>query len=203
VSLPSLTLFALALLVAAGTPGPSIAALIARVMSRGVRAVLPFLIAMWIGEGLWLTAAVVGLAAVATAFSVVFLVIKFAGAAYLLIFAWKMWTAPATLAGATLPADRKPWRLFLVGLMVTLGNPKIMLFYLALLPTFIDLREVGPRAWLELLGTMWLVLMAIDLGWALLAARARRLLTNTRAVRIANRASATMMAGAATAIAAR
>jgi threonine/homoserine/homoserine lactone efflux protein len=93
--------------------------------------------------------------------------------------------------------------MFLAGLTVTLGNPKIMVFYLALLPTFADLSRVGPIAWLELMITMLLVLMTVDFGWALLAARARTLLRSKRAVKIANRASATMMAGAATAIATR
>jgi threonine/homoserine/homoserine lactone efflux protein len=93
--------------------------------------------------------------------------------------------------------------MFVAGLMVTLGNPKIMVFYLALLPTIVDLSRVGTVAWLELTGTMLMVLMTVDFGWAMVAARARKLLTNRRAVKIANRASATMMAGAAAAIATR
>jgi threonine/homoserine/homoserine lactone efflux protein len=56
-----LGLFAAALFVAAGSPGPSIAALVARVISSGLGSVLPFLAAMWIGEALWLIAAVLGL----------------------------------------------------------------------------------------------------------------------------------------------
>jgi threonine/homoserine/homoserine lactone efflux protein len=50
---------------------------------------------------------------------------------------------------------------------------------------------------------MLIVLMAVDFGWALLATRARKLLTTRRAVKIANRASATVMAGVAAAIATR
>jgi threonine/homoserine/homoserine lactone efflux protein len=203
VTISALLVFALALVVAAGSPGPSVAALIARVLTNGLKDVLPFLAAMWLGEGLWLTVAVTGLAAVAQHFVVVFLVIKFAGVAYLAWLAWKMWRAPAEIAADALPAAPTPFRMFLAGLTVTLGNPKIMLFYLALLPTLIDLGRVGPIAWAELVMTMALVLMAVDLTWALLAARARRLLTSRRAVKIANRTSAGMMAGAAVAIAAR
>jgi len=58
VDLSSLLIFAGALLVAAGSPGPSIAALVARVLTNGYRDVLPFLAAMWIGEALWLLLAV-------------------------------------------------------------------------------------------------------------------------------------------------
>jgi threonine/homoserine/homoserine lactone efflux protein len=86
---------------------------------------------------------------------------------------------------------------------VTLGNPKIMLFYLALLPTIIDLASVTMIGWLELTATMLLVLAVIDIGWALAAAQARKLLRSPKAVRLANRISAGTRAGAAAAIAAR
>ena len=86
---------------------------------------------------------------------------------------------------------------------VTLGNPKIMVFYLALLPTIIDLGKVTILGWGELVATMVLVLMAVDLAWVFAAIQARRLLRSARAVRFLNRLSATMIAGAAAAIAAR
>jgi threonine/homoserine/homoserine lactone efflux protein len=86
---------------------------------------------------------------------------------------------------------------------VTLGNPKIMMFYLALLPTIIDLASVSMIGWLELVATMAVVLVAIDLTWVLAAAQARRLLKSRRAMKISNRIGATTMAGAAAAIAAR
>lgn len=79
--------FALALLAVAATPGPSIAALVSRVITSGVRDVLPFLAAMWIGEALWLTAAATGLSAVARAFNTGFEIAKCAGVAYLLYLA--------------------------------------------------------------------------------------------------------------------
>jgi threonine/homoserine/homoserine lactone efflux protein len=194
--------FALALMVAAGSPGPSIAALVARVLTSGLRDVLPFLAAMWIGEAIWLAVAVAGLAVVAQAFAVLFTVIKFAGVGYLLWLAWKMWTSRADIAGQELPASQKPWRMFLAGMAITLGNPKIMVFYLAVVPTMLDLGRLTVGAWAELTLTMLIVLIAIDLGWALTAARARRLLRNRRAVRMANRTSAVVMVGAAAAIAA-
>lgn len=56
----SLLIFAGALVVAAGSPGPSVAALVASVLARGHRAVWPFLAAMWIGEAIWLSLAVWG-----------------------------------------------------------------------------------------------------------------------------------------------
>lgn len=202
-ALSGLLVFALALIVAAGSPGPSIAALVARVLTNGFKDVLPFLAAMWIGEALWLTCAVAGLAVVAHTFVLVFIALKFAGVGYLLFLAWKMWFAPTDVHESTLPSGQSPWRMFVAGLMVTLGNPKIMVFYLALLPTIVDLSRVGTLAWLELTLTMLAVLMSVDFIWAPAAVKARTLLTSRRAVKIANRTSATMMAGAAAAIATR
>jgi threonine/homoserine/homoserine lactone efflux protein len=201
VALSNLLIFALALMVAAGTPGPSIAALVARVLTNGFRDVLPFLAAMWIGEALWLTCAVAGLAVVARTFGMVFIALKFLGVAYLLFLAWKMWFAPTQIGGGDLPGGQSPWRMFAAGLTVTLGNPKIMVFYLALLPTIVNLNHIGTAAWLELTVTTLLVLMSVDFAWALLAVRARRMLTSRKAVKIANRTSAAAMLGAAAAIA--
>jgi len=202
-TLASLLIFAGTLLLAAGSPGPSVAALVARVLSRGVRDVLPFLLAMWIGEAIWLSCAVFGLAVIAQTFHLVFTALKWLGVAYLVYLAWKMWSAPAEPDRASLPDERAPLKLFAAGMAVTLGNPKIMIFYMALLPTLIDLKATSLTGWLELTATMAAVLMVVDLSWATAASRARRLLRSRRAMRIANRVSAATMAGAAAAIATR
>ena len=210
-TLASLLIFAGALLVAAGSPGPSIAALVARVISKGFRDVLPFLAAMWIGEAIWLSFAVFGLAVVAQTFHLAFVMVKWVGVAYLAWLAWKMWTAPVDAKADQMPRHGSaedsrgdpPARLFFAGMAVTLGNPKIMMFYLALLPTIIDLASVTVAGWLELTLTMAAVLVAVDLTWVLAAAQARKLLRSPRAMRIANRIGAGTMAAAATAIAAR
>jgi threonine/homoserine/homoserine lactone efflux protein len=200
-TLSALLLFAGALLVAAGSPGPSIAALVARVISRGYRSVLPFLAAMWIGEAVWLCLAASGASFIAQSFHTFFVILKYCGVAYLLYLAWKMWTAPAVVRESDLPSEDSPWRLFLTGMAITLGNPKIMVFYLALLPSLIDLSGVTVLGIAELVGVMMLVLIAVDLAWVAAAAQARRWLKSSRAMRIANRVSATAMGGAAIAIA--
>ncbi len=199
----SLLIFAGALVVSAGSPGPSIAALVARVISRGFRDVFPFLAAMWIGEAIWLSLAVFGLAFVAQTFHLAFVIVKWVGVAYLAWLAWKMWKAPVTVRDEAMPRADLPAKLFFAGMAVTLGNPKIMMFYLALLPTIIDLGSVTVLGWAELTLTMALVLVAIDLTWVMAATQARRLLRSERAMRVANRVSAGTMAAAAAAIAVR
>jgi threonine/homoserine/homoserine lactone efflux protein len=117
-----LLIFAGALTVAAGSPGPSVATLVARVIARGWRDVIPFAAAMWLGEALWLTLAVYGLAALAEALHGAFQVVKYLGVAYLLYLAGKMWFAPVAVASDG-PAPRPGGcGMFLAGLAVTLGN---------------------------------------------------------------------------------
>jgi len=206
IDISAIGIFTLALLLSAGSPGPSIAALVSRVIACGWRDVLPFVSAMWIGELIWLSFAVLGLAAVAEQFQFAFLLIKYAGVIYLLYLAWGMWTAPVDM---TDELDRSPIRLrngrkmFLAGLSVTLGNPKIMVFYVALLPTLIDLGEVSIPLWLVLAGLTTIILASIDLSYMVLAARARILLKTPRALRVTNRISALTLGGAAGFIAAK
>jgi threonine/homoserine/homoserine lactone efflux protein len=200
--LATLALFAAALFVNAGSPGPGILALVARVTADGLRPVLPFLLAFWLGELMWLVAAVLGLSALALAFHGVFVVLKWLGVAYLLFLAWRMWTRPVG-EPADLPHGQSTWATFLAGMALTLGNPKIMVFYVALLPSLIDLDAVTPLGLVELGATALLVMMTVDLGWACAAAWARRWLRTPGAQRVANRVGATAMGGAAAAIATR
>lgn len=202
-TLASVLVFAAALFVAAGSPGPSIAALVSRVLTKGWRDVLPFLMAMWVGETVWLSFAVAGLSAIAESFQPVFIAIKWIGVAYLLYLAWKMWFARTDGPDGELPESRSAAKMFFAGLTVTLGNPKIMMFYVALLPSIIDLNGVTLVGWLELVAAMLIVLATVDVVWMVLANKARGFLKSSRALRIANRVSAGTMAGAAAAIATR
>ena len=198
-----LALFAAALFVNAGSPGPSIAALVARVISNGPASVIPFLAAMWIGEALWLIAAVTGLGILAAQFHTVFLVIRYLGIAYLAWLAWKMWHAPVTVEAGEMPKVQSALKMFATGMALTIGNPKLMVFYLALLPSLIDINNVSALGLVELAAVAVLVLMTVDLAWVFAAAWGRTWLKSPRAVRIANRASATAMGGAAVIMATR
>lgn len=199
-----LLVFATALFIAAASPGPGIAAIVARVLGRGTQGAVAFTAGVAIGDVVWLSVAILGLAAIAQTFHGVFVVIKYAGAAYLLYLAWKLWTAPVTTHDVVANARReRPARLFLAGLAVTMGNPKVMVFYLALLPTLLDVANVSALGYAELVAVTLLVLGTVFTGYIVLAARARRLFTSPRAIRLVNRGTGAIMAGAAAAIATR
>ena len=92
---------------------------------------------------------------------------------------------------------------FLSGLVVTLGNPKVMVFYLAITPTIIDIAAVTASDYGMLIVITAMVLLVVLIPYLMLAARARWFLATPRALRLLNRAAATFLVGAAAAIALR
>jgi threonine/homoserine/homoserine lactone efflux protein len=200
--LAALVLFAGTLLVAAASPGPGIAALVAQVVGKGPEGAGAFAAGLILGDLVWLAVAILGLAVVAQTFHEIFLVIKYVGAVYLVYLAWRMWTAPVEpLDIAATPRREGYVRLFFAGLAVTLGNPKVVAFYLALLPTLIDLPRVGLFGYVELASISIVILTAVFGAYVVAAARARALFRSPRAMRVFNRAGGTLMAGAAVAVA--
>ena len=202
--LAGLLLFSSALFIAAASPGPGIAAIVARVLGRGPKEAVAFSIGVALGDVVWLTFAILGLAALAQAFHEVFLVIKYAGAAYLLYIAYKIWTAPAVAKDVKPEAGTEhPTKLLLGGLALTLGNPKTIVFYLALLPTILDLTRITVLGYAELVVATLSVVGVVFAGYIVLAARARQLFATPMAIRIPNRTTGALLAGAAAAVASR
>lgn len=202
--LSSLLLFAAAYAAVVMLPGPSVTALVARVLARGTHGAGAYVSGTIAGALAWFAVAVTGLAAIAAAYAPLFVAIRYAGAAYLLYLAWKLWRAAPRPAGAPVAAGPDdPWRLFLAGLAVNLGNPKAVVFFLALLPTVVDVAALTPLGVAELAGVIAAIIACVYAAYVLAAGRARRLMTSPRAVRLVNRGSAVAMAGAAATIAAR
>jgi threonine/homoserine/homoserine lactone efflux protein len=186
----SLTTYAFALFVVAVIPGPGIAALVARALGSGIAAGLGLAAGIVLGDVVFLTAAALGVAALAAAFGTVFIVIKYIGAIYLAWIAYKIWTAG--LVGTDVEAGRRHGvaHSFYSGLLVTLGNPKAMLFYMALLPTLMDLRSLTLAGYGELVCLTAVVLAIVTIPYVLLAATARGFLHHPAAVQRLNHLSA-------------
>ena len=119
------------------------AAAVAWALARGADGSAGFVL----GDLIWFAAAASGLALLAETFAALFTAVRYAGAACLPFMAWKLWTAPAVPEAEAPPArPEKGWRLFLAGLAITLGNPKAIVFFLALLPMVLDLGALTPAA---------------------------------------------------------
>ena len=114
-----------------------------------------------------------------------------------------LWDTTGTAVVKALAAERRQAGSVSSGLALTLGNPKTIMFYMALLPTMLDLGRITVLGYVELVAATLLVLSMVFGGYILLAARVRRVFTTARAVRMLNRGTGAVMAGAAAAIAVR
>ncbi|HBF31932.1 LysE family translocator [Rhizobium sp.] len=195
--------YAGALFIAAAIPGPGMTAIVARALGSGFRPTFFMGLGLILGDLCYLTAVILGLSYVAQTFVTPFLIIKLTGTLYLAYIAWKLWTA------GLLPQDieaRKSAGMvasFFSGLFVTLGNPKTMLFYVALVPTLIPLNAIGVTDFFVLVGTTFVVLISVLIPYIVLAAKARLLLKQPSLLKLLNRTAASILAGTAAYIATR
>ncbi|WP_027174350.1 LysE family translocator [Methylobacterium sp. 10] len=202
-SVSDLVVFAAIYAAAVASPGPGIAALVARVLAEGTRGIGAFVAGFIVGDLVWFAVAAAGFALMAQTLAPLFVALKYAGALYLAFLAFRAWTSRVKAIDAIPLRDEGALRLFAGGLAVTLGNPKVILFFLALLPTVVDLNRVDALGLTELGAIIVLVLGTILSGYVLAAERARRVMTSAMARRVLNRGAGTVMAGAAVAIASR
>ena len=199
-----LLLFAAVYAAAVASPGPGVALVVARSLGKGLDRVGWFIAGFLVGDYVLFVLAALGLAIVAQTFETAFTVVRLAGAAYLIVIAWKIWRTPVTRVAVDAAAPRDtPVQAFLSSFLLTLGNPKTIVFFLSIMPLAVDLKALDLAMFAELSAVITLVLPMVLGGYALLADRARRMFTSERALRAVNRTTAGIMAGAAVAIAAR
>lgn len=158
-SLASLLGFALVALGIALTPGPNMIYVISRSLTQGVEAGLVSLGGVALGFVFYMLCAALGITALLFAVPYAYDALRFAGAAYLLWLAWQ-----ALKPGGTSPFQVKklkvdgPRKLFAMGLITNLLNPKIAMLYLALLPQFIDPAAGSVLAQSIVLGSIQIVI---------------------------------------------
>jgi threonine/homoserine/homoserine lactone efflux protein len=202
-TLASYLLFCAAFATAAAVPGPGVAALVGRALKSGFSATLPTLLGIIIGDLIWFSFAALGLAMLAATLGGLFIVIKLAGAAYLLYLAYRFWTAPIEVE--ELGAIKKAgfFKGVLTGISVTLANPKAITFYLALMPAVLHLDEMSNQDFAIIAGTIAAILSLVLGSYIGFASRARAFFQAPNARRLLNRIAASVMGGAAILVASR
>ncbi|ANU38207.1 Leucine efflux protein [Vibrio scophthalmi] len=150
-SLESAITFFIAMFIFGITPGPGIFAILARAIVYGPRKCLMLATGIITSDLVYLNLACFGLATIADNWSNVFLLVRYLGAAYLIYLGYKMFRAlPEHLEGDALsePTQDKavgPLANFTQGFLISASNPKVILFYISFLPTFIDLTVLQAR----------------------------------------------------------
>ncbi|MCU9208809.1 LysE family translocator, partial [Pseudomonas aeruginosa] len=191
--------YSVALGIAAAIPGPGMAALVARSVSGGTLSGFCLLLGLILGDLTYLSFAVFGLAMIAEHFNALFQLVRWGAALYLCYLAWQFWFANHQAIEVGKPAKRKELLSAAIsGLTITLGNPKTIAFYLALLPLAINLETVSLQTWaLVLVPLTILVLLSVGALFIFAAMRIRHLLSGQRAQQQLFRGAATIMVAAA------
>lgn len=184
---------------AIAVPGPGIVAIVARALGSGFRATIPAAVGTAVGDWILMTLCAFGLAVVAKAMGSLFLIVKLAGAAYLVYLGYRYWTAKVAEPADVVPVSAR--QSFLSQLSLTIGNPKAIAFFVALLPTVVDLRALSALAYLELSAATFVLIPLIVLAYAALASRVRALLASRRARKTINRTAAAVLVGAGVGVA--
>lgn len=175
-------LFASAALLMALTPGPNMVYLISRSICQGRRAGVISLFGVVAGFLVHMFTAAVGLTALFMAVPLAYEILKWAGAAYLLYLAWQAVKpgARSPFEARDLPQD-SPRKLFAMGFLTNLLNPKIAVFYLAIFPQFVSPANGSVFAQSVVLGLTQIVLsFGVNLSIALSAATLARWFQHNR-----------------------
>ncbi len=140
----ALLLLAGAVFILAVTPGPGVMLIVSRAMTAGLRQALITIIGIVTADLLFLLLVVYGLQAIAESLSFLFIIIKYLGGLYLIWLGISIWRSqPAKITiNANSGVEHKPASYhvsWLSGLIVTLSNPKAILFYMSFLPAFVDI----------------------------------------------------------------
>ncbi|WP_371347894.1 LysE family translocator [Ancylobacter sp. IITR112] len=196
----TLLAFTAAFFVFAASPGPDNMTIVARTLAHGATAGLAYGAGTVVGVLIFLILAACGLSLIAQEMGWLMTALRYAGAAYLIYMGVRLWTAEPVVP-ALLPEAARRGILpdFATGVALNLGNPKMPLFYVALLP-----NVVGSTLTPSHLASLAAVILAVELvvvgGHVLLAGRARRLLRSPAMVRRVNRTAGGVMVGAGVAV---
>ena len=175
-------------------PGPIVTLLIANGLRHGTRAALTNILGVQAGLLIAIAIVAVGLTSLMATMGYWFDWVRFAGAAYLVWLGIKLIRVPVEGVKADAPPPPPRGGFFLQGLLVALSNPKLLLFFGAFLPQFMDLSK-DPISQAMLLGVTFMVLAGLtDACYALLAGRARSFFS-ARRTRLVSRLSGGCMIG--------
>jgi threonine/homoserine/homoserine lactone efflux protein len=181
--------FALALL-----PGPIVTLLIANGLRHGTRAALINIAGAQVGLAIVIGIVAIGLTSLMATMGYWFDWVRFAGAAYLVWLGIKLIWSPVEGVNADAPPPPPRGGFFLQGFLVLLANPKVLVFFGAFIPQFMDMSK-DHVSQVALLGITFMVIAGItDAIYALLAGRAR-LFFSARRTRLVSRVSGGFMIG--------
>ena len=187
VTITQLLLYAGALLILFLTPGPVWVALIARSISGGFHAAWPLALGVAVGDAMWPLVAIFGVGYLVALYADFLTILRYFGALiFLFMGAILIWKPVRTLRADSRLTAPGVWAGFLAGLMVIVGNPKAILFYLGVLPGFFDFEGLNRIDVIAICVTSLAVPLLGNVVFAFFVDKVRVLLTTPGAIRKMN-----------------
>ena len=180
-------------------PGPTILLVVSYALGRGWKVAAPVATGVALGDLTAMTLSMLGVGALLASSAALFTALKWIGAAYLVWLGIRLWRAGATLDAEPRTDPVAPGRMLAHAWLVTTLNPKSIVFFVAFLPQFIDPTRPFLPQMAVVEATLVTLAFANAFGYAILGARARRLASSPRALRLLNRAGGAALIGAAAA----
>ncbi|MEN3030521.1 LysE family translocator [Chromobacterium amazonense] len=198
-SLQTWLLFVTTVFFVSATPGPNMLLAMTHGIHYGVRRTLMTCLGLMTALGLIMAGSVAGLGALLATSELLFSIVKYAGALYLVYLGVKTWRSlPQPVAELREDDSGKhgPWALFRHGFLVAMSNPKAFIFFTALFPQFMNAHQPqGPQLAI-LAATFYLIESCWQLTYASSGARLARWLNSASRLRMVNRFSGGAFVGA-------
>ncbi|MGO4666377.1 LysE family translocator [Bosea sp. 2RAB26] len=188
--------FAAATAVLLVIPGPTILLVMSYALGQGWRTAFPMAVGVALGDFTAMTLSMLGVGALLAASATVFTALKWVGAAYLVYLGVKLFRAGGSLNAEPRKDAASALKMLGHAWLVTALNPKSITFFVAFLPQFLDAKA---DFWTQMLifeATFITLAFANALGYALIASRARSVVSNPRAIGLFNKAGGTLLIGA-------
>jgi threonine/homoserine/homoserine lactone efflux protein len=182
-----------AMLIVAIVPGPAVLSVIARTFSSGFSRGLMMIIGITLGDFLFILLALFGLSIISEIMGTAFLFIKYTSAAYLIWLGIYLLKTKVTAENIQESKESSLFTNLLTGLMINLGNPKAIIFYVGLFPAFINVNQVTTYDVFSIMFVASIAFGSVNICYALLALRAQKMLKSKSASSIINKTAGAMM----------
>lgn len=160
-----------AMVVLAITPGPGIVVVVAQTLSASLRHGLTTIIGVVVGDFVYVAFVLLGLAAITATVDSALTYLNVFGGCYLIYLGLSSLRDLGGKVSSNEHAEPSHLTSFFIGLLTTLGNPKVIFFYLSFLPAFLDLGTLSITDVLILLGCIALAVGGVMFGYAYIAYR--------------------------------
>ena len=196
--------FLLAIIILAATPGPGMFATIARALASGFHEAFTLICGIVVGDIIFLLFAIFGLSIVAQIMGEFFFIVKICGGIYLIFLGLKIWfREPDSTTSNYKQSTKSRIGNFTSGILITLANPKVILFYCGFLPTFLDLTALTITDMIVIVTIVATGVTCVLGTYAFLATRTRQMFTNKKTAIRFNRTAGGVMVAAGVALVAR